>query len=118
MRYPTPGIAAGAPGAPYTLTLGYRSDGELVVAHTADWMPMEAGQKINFDDGGGGRGDPLERAPQAVLDDVLDEFVSMEGAARGYGVVLVGSLEERTLEVDQAATEARRAEGRGARSGA
>ena len=45
-----------------------------------------------------------------MLDDVLDEYVSVAGAARDYGVVLVGSLEELTLEVDEAATEARRAE--------
>ena len=42
---------------------------------------MEAGDKINFDyGGGGGWGDPLERPAAAVLDDVLDEYVSVEGA--------------------------------------
>ena len=51
-----------------------------------------------------------------MLDDVLDEYVSVEGAASDYGVVLVGSLEELALVVDEAATEARRAEMRAARS--
>ena len=75
---------------------------------------MEAGDRINFDyGGGGGWGDPLERPAAQVLDDVLDEYVSVEAAARDYGVVLTGSLEELTLEVDEAATEARRAEVRG-----
>jgi len=55
------------------------------------------------------------RPPEAVLDDVLDEYVSVEGARRDYGVVLSGSLEELTLEIDRAATETRRAEMRGAR---
>ena len=88
----------------------------LVVEHTAEWVPMEAGDKINFDyGGGGGWGDPLERPAAAVLDDVLDEYVSVEGARRDYGVVLVGSLEELTLEVDVVATEARRAEMRAER---
>ena len=83
--------------------------------HTADWVPMEAGDRIVFDyGGGGGWGDPLERARQAVLDDVLDEYVSVEGARRDYGVVLTGSLEELTLEIDEAATEARRADMRAA----
>ena len=59
--------------------------------------------------GGGGWGDPLDRPAQAVLDDVLDEYVSVEGAERDYGVVLTGSLEELTLEIDEAATEQRRA---------
>jgi N-methylhydantoinase B len=54
--------------------------------------------------GGGGWGDPLTRDPQAVLDDVLDEYVSVEGAERDYGVVLTGSLEDLTLAVDQEAT--------------
>ena len=59
--------------------------------------------------GGGGWGDPLERDPQKVLDDVLDEYVSVEAARRDYGVVLTGSLEEWTLAIDRAATEALRA---------
>jgi len=117
MKYPMPGIAGGRPGAPNRLTLRYGSDRALVVEHTADWVPMEAGDKINFDyGGGGGWGDPLERPAAAVLDDVLDEYVSVEGARRDYGVVLTGSLEELTLEVDVAATEARRAEMRAERS--
>jgi len=117
MKYPMPGIAGGRPGAPNQLRLRYGSDRELLVQHTADWVPMEAGDKINFDyGGGGGWGDPLERPAAAVLDDVLDEYVSVEGARRDYGVVLTGSLEELTLEVDVAGTEARRAEMRAERS--
>ena len=60
-----------------------------------------AGERIMFDyGGGGGWGDPLDRDPQAVLDDVLDEYVSVEGARRDYGVVLTGSLEDLTLAID------------------
>ena len=54
--------------------------------------------------GGGGWGNPLDRDAQAVLDDVLDEYVSVEGAERDYGVVLSGSLEDLTLEIDEEAT--------------
>jgi N-methylhydantoinase B len=39
--------------------------------------------------GGGGWGEPLDRDPQAVLDDVLDEYVSVEGAARIQGELLL-----------------------------
>jgi N-methylhydantoinase B len=35
---------------------------------------------------------------------VLDEYVSIEGAEKDYGVVLTGSLEELTLAVDEDAT--------------
>ena len=41
--------------------------------------------------GAGGSSDPLERDPRAVLDDVLDGFISLAAAAESYGVVLTGS---------------------------
>ena len=110
MKYPMPGICGGKPGAPNEMVIRYGSDDPFRVAHTAEWVPLGAGQRIMYDyGGGGGWGDPLVRDPQAVLDDVLDEYVSVEGAARDYGVVLTGSLEALTLTVDAAATEARRA---------
>jgi N-methylhydantoinase B len=118
-KYPMPGIAGGGPGAPNRLTLRFGSPDAFVVQHTANWEPLEAGDKINFDyGGGGGWGDPLDRPAAAVLDDVLDEYVSVEGARRDYGVVLVGSLEELTLEIDEAATSARRADMRASRPAA
>jgi len=42
--------------------------------------------------------------------------VSVLGAERDYGVVLTGSLEELTLEVDQAATDQCRADRRAGRA--
>jgi N-methylhydantoinase B len=118
-KYPMPGIAGGGPGAPNRLTLRFGSPDAFVVKHTADWEPLEAGEKINFDyGGGGGWGDPLDRPAAAVLDDVLDEYVSVESARRDYGVVLVGSLEDLTLGIDEAATSARRADMRAARPAA
>jgi N-methylhydantoinase B len=61
--------------------------------------------------GGGGYGDPLERAPDRVLEDVLDRFVSLEAARRAYGVVIDPAT--RTLDLD--ATEQLRATMREAR---
>ena len=49
---------------------------------------------------GGGYGNPLERDPVSVLEDVLDEFLSIESARRDYNVV----IDSVTLEIDQAAT--------------
>jgi N-methylhydantoinase B len=46
------------------------------------------------------------------LEDVLDEYVSIEGARREYGVVITGSLEELTVAVDHEATQVLRAERR------
>jgi N-methylhydantoinase B len=98
------------------LVLRVGSPSEVVVRDTADWVSLEPGDLIVYDyGGGGGWGDPLERDPQAVLDDVLDEYVSIESARRDYGVVLTGSLADMTLAVDLAATEALRSELRAAR---
>lgn len=62
--------------------------------------PRAAGSTLdNHTGGGGGYGDPLIREPHAVLDDVLDGFVSRGAAETEYGVVLTADL-----EVDAAAT--------------
>jgi N-methylhydantoinase B len=99
------------------MILRYGSDDEYRVGHTADWIPMQEGQRIMFNyGGGGGWGDPLDREPQAVLDDVIDEYVSVEGAERDYGVVLTGSLDDLTLEIDQDATDALRRDRRAAKA--
>jgi N-methylhydantoinase B len=116
MKYPMPGVAGGKAGEPNKMVIRYGSDDPYDVAHTADWVPMKAGQRLLYDyGGGGGWGDPLDRDPAAVLDDVLDEYVSVEGAQRDYGVVLTGSLEDLTLAVDDAATTRLRADRRAAR---
>ena len=49
--------------------------------------------------GGGGWGDPLERDPARVLDDVLNEKVSPQAAEQDYGVV----LDARARRVEAAA---------------
>ena len=105
MKYPMPGICGGKNGAPNEMIIRYGSDDPFRVQHTADWIPIAAGERIMYDyGGGGGWGNPLDRDPQAVLDDVLDEYVSFEGARRDYGVVLTGSLEDLTLAIDHDAT--------------
>ena len=45
--------------------------------------------------GGGGFGNPLERDPERVVADVRDGYVSVDAAARDYGVV----IDPETLEV-------------------
>ncbi len=55
--------------------------------------------------GGGGFGDPLERAPQKVAADVRNAYVSVEQAEKSYGVIVSAD----TFEVDIAATEKTRA---------
>ena len=54
--------------------------------------------------GAGGWGDPLERDPVAVAQDVRNEIVSRQRALEDYGVVLQGD------KVDENATKLKRAE--------
>ena len=81
--------------------------------HPADIENMPAkfsGVSISADDViafyapcGGGYGDPLERPAEQVLDDVLDDFCTLDHAAKAYGVVIT-----KGMAVDAAATDARR----------
>ncbi len=116
MKYPMPGVAGGRNGSPnrFTLRVG-QPDAELVT-HTAAMVPLRAGEAYEYSfGGGGGWGDPLEREPERVRDDVLDGYVSPAGARRDYGVVLVG--EDSDLRVDAAASARLRAELRAGRAG-
>ncbi|MFB6311756.1 MAG: hydantoinase B/oxoprolinase family protein [Salinirussus sp.] len=56
--------------------------------------------------GGGGYGDPLERPPEAVREDVRNEKVSVAAAENEYGVV----IDPGTLNIDYDATARKRAE--------
>ena len=68
-------------------------------------FPVEAGDTLRIStQGGGGYGDPIERDPDRVRDDVVDGKVSLEQAFRAYGV----ALHPETLEIDLEQTRARR----------
>ncbi|MFN2614663.1 MAG: hydantoinase B/oxoprolinase family protein, partial [Actinomycetota bacterium] len=115
MKYPSPGVAGASPGTPDRLVIRQPDGSEKVITHTALYEPLAAGARLEYQRGGGGGwGDPLERDPQKVCEDVLDEYVSVEAAERDYGVVLTGRAEDYSLRVDTDATEARRKAMRGA----
>ncbi|MFB9477336.1 hydantoinase B/oxoprolinase family protein [Nonomuraea salmonea] len=62
---------------------------------------LDAGEVlVNNTGGGGGYGDPFEREPAQVAADVRNGFVSVQSAARDYGVV----VDPVTFEVNQEAT--------------
>jgi hypothetical protein len=66
-------------------------------------VPFRAGEFIEFrEPNAAGYGDPLEREPELVREDVLDDFTSVELARDAYGVVFA---DEHTLEIDLKATE-------------
>jgi N-methylhydantoinase B/oxoprolinase/acetone carboxylase alpha subunit len=48
---------------------------------------LQRGDRVSLNpSGSGGYGRPAERDRQAVIDDVLDGYVSRESAVRDYGV--------------------------------
>ena len=59
---------------------------------------------------GAGYGDPLEREPDRVLEDVLERYVSEGQAREVYGVIFSGIAADESLRVDVARTAARRIE--------
>jgi N-methylhydantoinase B len=71
---------------------------------------LEDGQAhVAVSQGGGGYGDPLDRDPDTVADDVRYGLVSLARAAADYGVVLTGEPDEQwTVDTDR--TESLRAE--------
>ena len=80
-------------------------NGELLPSKLT--MTMKKGDLFRHEvAGGGGWGDPLERASALVLQDVLNDFVSERAARDDYGVVLTG----KPLAVEAAATAALRRE--------
>ena len=76
----------------------------------ATGVHLRPGDVINFrSNGGGGYGDPRKRDPNLVLQDVMNEMISLEVARDIYGVVIrVGDPEALEYEVDKKATRARR----------
>jgi len=105
MKYPMSGVAGGRDGSPNELVTNFENDQAQHIRCMANGVPHGAGQAFRYQyGGGGGWGDPLRRDPGLVLEDVLDELVSLESAERDYGVVLVGRLENDTLAIDRDAT--------------
>lgn len=89
-----------------------RTDGtEEELPSKVENVAVEAGDKLVFNTaGGGGLGDPLERDPSVVAQEVARRLVSESAARTEYGVVL-----DTDGAVDDAATEDRREELRATR---
>lgn len=99
------GLAGGQPGAAGRNLLNPGTAEERAL-HAKLTMGFRAGEVFRHQlPGGGGYGDPLERDLGAVARDLRAGLVTVEGAARDYGVVARGD----PPEVDAAATAALRA---------
>lgn len=127
------GIDGGYPGAGSQVILirdidarQWLEQGEDIIEYLKsgsgiEYLPSKSEGEIGPNDlllfhppGGGGYGDPLDRDPQHVREDVLNKGVSPEWAHRQYGVVLNGNLEvdeketqrEKQRIIDQRLSEA------------
>ncbi len=93
--------AARGIGVELALDLGDQGLGDEIVE-----LPCAAGDVIRIQaPNAAGYGDPLERSPEQVREDVLDDFTTIELAREAYGVVF---RDEATLEIDDEATAAER----------
>ena len=98
--YPCWGIEGGGKGTPnyFVIEKGNQAPRRLrkVAAESMrdhDLISLKTG-------GGGGYGDPMERDPGRVLDDVADGYITVEQARNDYGVV----IDQARMAVDPEAT--------------
>lgn len=87
--HPLTGYAGGHEGAGNYWVLRENSPDEIRVTTSCYMEALPAGSTVFHQSGaGGGWGHPLDRDPDLVLADWLDELVSFDGARRDYGVVI------------------------------
>ena len=93
--FPVSGRLGGEKGRGYGLTINGREVDHGICRRLAP------GDHVRFLlSGGGGYGDPFEREPERVLEDVRDGRVTIERAGIDYGVI----INPQTLELDLDAT--------------
>ncbi|OGP65593.1 MAG: hypothetical protein A2170_11130 [Deltaproteobacteria bacterium RBG_13_53_10] len=105
-QYPPWGLWKGKPGFPsdHWLRLPGEQDFKKVNV-LRHWTPANS-EAIIITAGGGGWGDPLERDPERVRWDVIEEYISLKAAREEYGV----ALDPNTLDIDLEETARLRAE--------
>ena len=83
------GVFGGEAGRTNLLVRNLNADREFNIGMFRSGAQIAKGDSIDlWSGGGGGYGDPYARDPAAVLEDVIDGYVSIEGALRDYGVVI------------------------------
>jgi N-methylhydantoinase B len=109
------GVRGGRAGRPFSVTVDPDGPAERDVDALADAEPVRAGEVIRIrTTGGGGWGDPFDRPYTEVLRDVRWRKVSVDGAARDYGVVVTGEADDAV--VDESASDGLRERLRSART--
>jgi len=104
------GVNGGKPGARARKILEKADGTQTIVGNKVEDLAVEAGDVLHFITwGGGGWGDPLERAPELVAKEIRQGLVTSEGA-KAYGVIA-----DADGVLDAAATEALRTQMRSER---
>ncbi|NSL52179.1 hydantoinase B/oxoprolinase family protein [Calidifontibacillus erzurumensis] len=104
------GIKGGLPSIPQGAILHPNTEQEQFLGTIFSNVKVNKGDSFTRPSaGGGGLGDPLERDVNAVLEDVIDEYVSIERARKDYGVVIKEIDRDLDLfEIDHEATKKER----------
>jgi N-methylhydantoinase B len=110
--FPAWGLYGGKPGRNQGFVINPGTPEEVSIGVMTTGYDVKRGDFWDYwSGGGGGWGDPLEREPELVLEDVKDGYVSPEGARRDYGVVVnTPGMVYDEWAVDLVATEALRAD--------
>ncbi len=111
-RFPIWGVEGGSPGASQDAVVDPDSPTAHHLTMNFSGARLAPGQRVHlWTGGGGGYGDPLERPAADVLEDVIDEFVSLDKARNEFGVV-IEPIDPDVFEyrIDEAATTEARAE--------
>lgn len=105
-RFPPPGVFGGQPGRGGSWVVNMDKPGEATLPSKVTGVALSSGDTFTMlSSGGGGFGVPWERDPKLVLQDIRDHKVSIEAAAREYGI----AVDSKTGRLDEAQTRSLRA---------
>ncbi len=87
-RYRPWGFLGGSEGMPAKLDLLAGGTARALPSKVPHMNVAQDGRFVCYGPAGGGYGNPLERDPAKVADDLLDGVISIETALKDYGVVV------------------------------
>lgn len=104
------GLFGGLPSSPHGAWLNPEKESREYLGAIFSNVKVKSGDSfMRPSAGGGGLGDPLKRDPKVVLEDIIDEYVSIDRARKDYGVIVTEIDRDIDLfELDEEATIAER----------